>query len=91
MAEHHVLGLSGGKDSAALAIYMSLHRPELDIKYFFTDPDPAENISIKATVLVTLTCRLSPLASERSTASTAADQRCPSGDAKMAGSKFARR
>ncbi|QKF49335.1 phosphoadenosine phosphosulfate reductase family protein [Pseudomonas graminis] len=37
MIEHHVLGLSGGKDSAALAVYMSLHYPELDIKYFFTD------------------------------------------------------
>ncbi|HEY9267954.1 MAG TPA: phosphoadenosine phosphosulfate reductase family protein [Methylotenera sp.] len=37
MAEHHVLGISGGKDSAALAVYMRLHYPELDIKYFFTD------------------------------------------------------
>lgn len=37
MSEHHVLGLSGGKDSAALAVYMRLHHPELDIKYFFTD------------------------------------------------------
>jgi Phosphoadenosine phosphosulfate reductase family len=37
MAKHHVLGLSGGKDSAALAVYMRLHHPELDIKYFFTD------------------------------------------------------
>lgn len=37
MAEHHVLGLSGGKDSAALAVYMRLHYPDLDIKYFFTD------------------------------------------------------
>lgn len=37
MAEHHVLGLSGGKDSAALAVYMSQHYPELDIQYFFTD------------------------------------------------------
>lgn len=37
MAERHVLGLSGGKDSAALAVYMSLHRPELPIEYFFTD------------------------------------------------------
>jgi hypothetical protein len=35
--EHHVLGISGGKDSAALAVYMSLNHPELDIKYFFTD------------------------------------------------------
>lgn len=37
MADHHVLGLSGGKDSAALAIYMRLNHPEIDIKYFFTD------------------------------------------------------
>ena len=33
----HVLGLSGGKDSAALAIYMRDNYPELDIEYFFTD------------------------------------------------------
>lgn len=33
----HVLGLSGGKDSAALAVYMRQHFPELDIDYFFTD------------------------------------------------------
>ena len=33
----HVLGLSGGKDSSALAIYMSQIHPELDIEYFFTD------------------------------------------------------
>lgn len=37
MAEHHVLGLSGGKDSAALAVHMRLNHPELDIQYFFTD------------------------------------------------------
>lgn len=37
MTERHVLGLSGGRDSAALAVYMSHHRPELDIEYFFTD------------------------------------------------------
>jgi len=35
----HVLGLSGGKDSAALAIYMNQMHPELDIEYFFTDTD----------------------------------------------------
>lgn len=35
--EKHVLGLSGGKDSAALALYMAQSRPELDIEYFFTD------------------------------------------------------
>lgn len=33
----HVLGLSGGKDSAALAVYMRDHYPELEIDYFFTD------------------------------------------------------
>lgn len=37
MVEHHVLGISGGKDSAALAVYMRQHYPDLDIKYFFTD------------------------------------------------------
>ncbi len=33
----HVLGLSGGRDSAALAVFMRQHHPELDIEYFFTD------------------------------------------------------
>lgn len=33
----HVLGLSGGRDSAALAVYMRQHYPELEIEYFFTD------------------------------------------------------
>ncbi|WP_434782330.1 phosphoadenosine phosphosulfate reductase family protein [Ferrovum myxofaciens] len=37
MVERHVLGLSGGKDSAALAVYMRQTHPELDIEYFFTD------------------------------------------------------
>ena len=35
--EKHVLGLSGGKDSAALAIYMKTYFPDLEIDYFFTD------------------------------------------------------
>lgn len=35
--EKHVLGLSGGRDSAALAIYMRQHHPEIDVEYFFTD------------------------------------------------------
>jgi len=35
--EKHVLGISGGKDSAALAVYMRNHYPELNIEYFFTD------------------------------------------------------
>ncbi|MEB0280710.1 phosphoadenosine phosphosulfate reductase family protein [Mucilaginibacter sp. 10B2] len=33
----HVLGISGGKDSAALAIYMKTHYPSLDIEYYTTD------------------------------------------------------
>ena len=37
MADRHVLGLSGGKDSAALAVHMRQAHPELDIEYFFTD------------------------------------------------------
>ena len=35
--EKHVLGLSGGRDSAALAVYMRHHYPEVDMEYFFTD------------------------------------------------------
>lgn len=35
--ELHVLGLSGGKDSAALAIYMRDKHPEIDMVYYFTD------------------------------------------------------
>lgn len=35
--EKHVLGLSGGRDSAALAVYMRQRHPELNIDYFFTD------------------------------------------------------
>lgn len=37
MAERHVLGISGGKDSAALAIFVRQRYPELDVEYFFTD------------------------------------------------------
>lgn len=33
----HVLGISGGKDSAALAIYMKDNYPDLEMEYFFTD------------------------------------------------------
>lgn len=35
--EKHVLGLSGGRDSAALAVYMRQHHPDIEIEYFFTD------------------------------------------------------
>ena len=37
VTERHVLGLSGGRDSAALAVYMRQNHPEIDIEYFFTD------------------------------------------------------
>jgi hypothetical protein len=33
----HVLGLSGGKDSSALAVFVRQHYPEIDVEYFFTD------------------------------------------------------
>ncbi len=33
----HVLGISGGKDSAALAIYVKREYPQLDIEYYFCD------------------------------------------------------
>jgi hypothetical protein len=35
--ERHVLGLSGGRDSAALAVYMAQAHPEIELEYFFTD------------------------------------------------------
>ena len=37
VTERHVLGLSGGRDSAALAVYMRQNHPEIDVDYFFTD------------------------------------------------------
>ena len=33
----HVLGISGGKDSAALAIYMKGKYPNLHVEYYNTD------------------------------------------------------
>ena len=32
MAEKHVLGISGGKDRAALAVFVRQHHPELDVE-----------------------------------------------------------
>ena len=37
VSERHVLGLSGGRDSAALAVFMRQNHPELEVDYFFTD------------------------------------------------------
>jgi len=35
----HVLGISGGKDSAALAIYLKTKFPGLDLEYYFCDTE----------------------------------------------------
>jgi len=35
--ERHVLGISGGRDSAALAVLMRQTRPDIQLEYFFTD------------------------------------------------------
>lgn len=35
--ERHILGISGGRDSAALAVHMRQTQPELPLEYFFTD------------------------------------------------------
>lgn len=35
--ERHILGVSGGRDSAALAVYMRQYHSELPLEYFFTD------------------------------------------------------
>lgn len=35
--ERHILGISGGRDSAALAVFMRQHKPGLSLEYFFTD------------------------------------------------------
>ena len=35
--ERHILGISGGRDSAALAVYMRQNHPEIEMEYFFTD------------------------------------------------------
>jgi hypothetical protein len=37
MGERHVLGVSGGMDSTALAIFMQTTHPEIPIEYFFCD------------------------------------------------------
>lgn len=37
MSARHVLGISGGKDSAALAIYMKTKYPDLDIDFYTCD------------------------------------------------------
>jgi len=33
----HIVSLSGGKDSTALAIYMKQHYPQIPVEYVFCD------------------------------------------------------
>lgn len=61
----HVLGLSGGRDSAALAVYMRQHHPELEMEYFFTDtgkelPEVYEFLGRLEGFLGQEICRLNP-------------------------------
>ena len=37
MKVRHILGISGGKDSAALAVYMKQHYPDLGIEFYNSD------------------------------------------------------
>ena len=37
MKVRHILGISGGKDSAALAIYLKKKYPKLKIEYYNSD------------------------------------------------------
>ena len=39
MKVRHILGISGGKDSTALAVYLKNKYSELDVEYFFCDTD----------------------------------------------------
>lgn len=65
MTERHVLGLSGGRDSAALAVYMRQFHPEIEMEYFFTDtgkelPEVYEFLGKLEGVLGTPIVRLNP-------------------------------
>ena len=33
----HLLGISGGKDSAALALYLNKRHPDIDVEYYTCD------------------------------------------------------
>ena len=62
----YILGLSGGKDSAALALHMRHNHPEMDIDYFFTDtgyelPEVYSYLDKLEAILGKEIIRLSPL------------------------------
>src|SRR5829696_5136690 len=65
MTERHVLGLSGGRDSAALAVFMRQYLPETPVEYFFTDtgkelPEVYEFLGRLEGFLGKPICRLNP-------------------------------
>ncbi len=64
--ERHILALSGGKDSAALAVYMREKHPDMELEYVFTDsgcelPETYEYLDrIRAVLNINLTVLKSP-------------------------------
>jgi 3'-phosphoadenosine 5'-phosphosulfate sulfotransferase (PAPS reductase)/FAD synthetase len=63
---HHIVSLSGGKDSTALAIYMKQHYPQIPVEYVFCDtgcelPETYEYIERLEALLGTKVRRLTAL------------------------------
>ena len=63
--ERHILGISGGRDSAALAVYMRQNHPEIEMEYFFTDtgkelPEVYDFLNKLEGFLGKRICRLNP-------------------------------
>ena len=61
----HICGISGGKDSSALAVYLRRTRPDLDLEYFFCDtgaelPETYEFLGKLEAVLNRPIARLNP-------------------------------
>jgi 3'-phosphoadenosine 5'-phosphosulfate sulfotransferase (PAPS reductase)/FAD synthetase len=61
----HICGISGGKDSSALAVYLAQARPELNVEYFFCDtgaelPETYEYLTRLEAVLGKPITRLNP-------------------------------
>jgi hypothetical protein len=74
----HLLGISGGKDSAALAVYMAKNYPELSIEYYTCDTgkelkETYELIERLESVLGKKVVKYDNYSSERSTESNAFD------------------
>ena len=50
MNVRHILGISGGKDSAALAIYLKQKYPDLIIEYYNSDTGNVKNNKQTSTI-----------------------------------------